>query len=161
MAPDTIYMKTIIIGMGNTILCDDGVGIRVARLLKDRLAGNESVEVCETHLAGMNIVPTIEGYGRAVIIDAIETEKPVPGALHRLRLEDLAATLHITSPHGTNLYTSIELAKRCGLSMPETITIFAIEIEDASTFSATCTPAVESRITEITEDIFSFIENIS
>ncbi len=152
-------MKTIIIGMGNTILCDDGVGIRVARVLKERLAGQGDIEVCETHLAGMNIVPMIEGYSRAVIIDAIQTENPVPGALHMLSLDDLAATLHLTSPHGTNLYTSIELAKRCGLSMPATVTIFAIEIEDASTFSASCTPSVENRVSEIAEDIFDFMNS--
>jgi hydrogenase maturation protease len=148
-------MKTTIIGMGNTILCDDGVGIRVARILKDRLAGNPDYDVHETPLAGMNLIPMLEGFERAIIVDAMETFDPVPGTLHKLSLKDFAATMHITSPHGTNLYTAVELGRRCGLAMPEAITIYAIEIEDASTFSSSCTPVIEGKINDIADTILS------
>jgi hydrogenase maturation protease len=148
-------MKTIIIGMGNTIMSDDGVGIRVARILKERLSNYPGIEVQETPLAGMNLVPMLEGFDRAVVIDAVETTNSVPGTLHKFDLNDLAATLHIISPHGTNLYTAVALGRRCGLQMPRSVMIFAIEIENTTTFSSECTPAVECRIAAIADEIMS------
>ena len=154
-------MKTIIVGMGNTILSDDGVGILVARDLMERLADYPYYEVMETPLAGMNLIPMLEGYDRAIIIDAIEVSNPVPGTLHNFDLSELAATMHVTSPHGTNLYTAVELGRRCGLQMPGKITIFAIEVENVTTFSSECTPAVEKCITEVAEEIIRYLKTES
>jgi hydrogenase maturation protease len=151
-------MKTVIIGMGNTIMSDDGVGILVARILKERLADNPEIEVHETPLAGMNLITMLEGFETAFVIDAIETTNPVPGVLHKFDLSELAATMHVTSPHGTNLYTAVELGRRCGLQMPQTVTIFAIEIENATIFSSECSPAVECRIPAIADEILSDLE---
>ncbi|HOX29118.1 MAG TPA: hydrogenase maturation protease [bacterium] len=146
-------IKTLIIGMGNIIMSDDGVGIRIARVLSDRLSGKQDVDVRETPLTGMNLVTMIEGYETAIIIDAIKTVEPAPGVLHKFDLDELALTMHITSPHGTNLYTAVELGRRCGLKMPRKITIFGIEIEDATVFSEECTPVIESRLSAIADEI--------
>ncbi len=72
-------MKTIILGMGNTIMSDDGVGIRVSRILKDMFSEYPDIEVRETPLAGLNIILLLEGYDRAYIIDAIKTRDGTPG----------------------------------------------------------------------------------
>ncbi|MFH1540078.1 MAG: hydrogenase maturation protease [bacterium] len=151
-------MKTIVLGMGNTILSDDGVGIHVARELKKMLNGKPDVEVSETHLAGLNLVSILEGHDRAIVIDAIETAGGAPGTLHTLDLEDFASTMHLTSPHGINLYTAVEMGRRCGMRMPEQVTIFAVEVDEQNTFSDTCTPLIENRIPEIAEQIFSYVK---
>jgi len=65
-------MKTLILGLGNLILSDDGVGPRVARELEGRLSQQE-VTVMEPSMAGLSL---LAGYDRAIIIDAIQLEAP-------------------------------------------------------------------------------------
>ncbi|MFH1857283.1 MAG: hydrogenase maturation protease [Candidatus Omnitrophota bacterium] len=146
-------VKTLILGMGNTILSDDGVGILLVRELKKSLAGRPGVDIRETPLAGLNLVYLLEGYHRAIIIDAMETRTPEPGKIHRLDLADFASTMHLTSPHGINLYTALEVGCRCGLRMPESVTILAIEVENTSTFSTRCSPHIETLMPEIKKNI--------
>jgi len=67
-------MKTLILGMGNPILSDDGIGIWVARALEGELSGGE-VTVMETSMAGLNLLELMADYDRAILIDAIKTGK--------------------------------------------------------------------------------------
>jgi len=68
-------MKTLILGMGNPIMGDDGVGIWAARALKDRFNEEEEVTVMETSMAGLNLLELMADYDRAILIDAIKTGK--------------------------------------------------------------------------------------
>ena len=65
-------MKTLVLGLGNPILSDDGVGLRVARELENRLDQQE-VTVVETSMAGLDLLDLLAGYDRAIIVDAIQT----------------------------------------------------------------------------------------
>lgn len=71
-------MKTLVLGMGNPILCDDGVGIRVARVLLEK-PQLPDVTIEEFSLAGMDLLELLSGYDRAIIIDAIEADGAKPG----------------------------------------------------------------------------------
>jgi hydrogenase maturation protease len=137
--------KTLILGLGNPILSDDGVGCRVAAALKDRLAGRE-VDVLEAGVAGLDSLDLLAGYDRAIIIDAIQTASGTPGRISRLETEALAATRHSGTPHDVNLATALELGRRLGLPLPEQIIIFAIEALDVTSFGETCTPAVAAAV---------------
>ena len=134
-------MKTVILGLGNPILCDDGVGIRVARELERRV-NREEVEVLETSLAGLRLLDLLAGYDRAVIIDAIETGKGKAGEIYRLGLEDFESAKHLSSVHDVDFATALDFGRQTGMSLPRQIVIFAIEAADTSTFSEECTPDV-------------------
>ena len=66
-------MKTIILGLGNPILSDDGVGNRVALELEDKLAQRQDVTVIETSMSGLSLIDMLAGYDKAIIVDAIQT----------------------------------------------------------------------------------------
>ncbi len=66
-------MKTIILGLGNPILSDDGVGNRVALELEDRVAERQDVAVMETSMSGLSLIDLLAGYDKAIIVDAIQT----------------------------------------------------------------------------------------
>ena len=138
-------MKTLILGLGNPILSDDGVGLRVAEELKGRLDQPE-VTVEETSMAGLSLLDMLLGYDRAIIIDAIQTVGGQVGQVYLLTPEVFDATRHATSPHGVGFATAIELGSRLGLALPQQIVIFAIEVADVSTFSEECTPEVRRAI---------------
>jgi hydrogenase maturation protease len=141
-------MKTLVLGLGNPILSDDGVGIRVAREVGEKL-NDPQVTVAETSGAGLRLLDFIAGYDEVIIIDAVQTEKGQAGQVYRMGPEDFSLTKHFTSPHQINLATALELGNVLNLAMPQKITIFAVEAKDITTFSENCTPEVEQAIPEV------------
>ncbi|MDD5094451.1 MAG: hydrogenase maturation protease [Dehalococcoidia bacterium] len=138
-------MKTVIIGLGNPILSDDGVGPRVAAVLEERLKGQD-LTVRETSLGGLSLVDLLAGYDRAIIIDAIQTVNGKPGEIYHLDAKDFDHTRHASSPHDLNFATALKFASQMGMVIPQQIDIFAVEAVDVTNFSETCTPEVERAI---------------
>jgi hydrogenase maturation protease len=141
-------MKTLVLGLGNPILSDDGLGIRVAREVTGQIH-DPQVAVSESSSAGLSLLDSIASYGRLIIIDAIQTKEGNVGQIYRLGLEDFSLTRYFSSPHPLNLATTLELGKMLGLAMPQEVTIFAVEAKDVSTFSEKCTPEIERVIPEV------------
>jgi hydrogenase maturation protease len=138
-------MKTLVLGVGNPILSDDGVGVLVVQELENRIDQRE-VTVMDTSLASLDVLELLSGYDKAIIIDAIQTEEGKAGQIYRLSPGAFDVTRNTASPHDVNFADSLELGKRLGLALPRQIVIFAIEIADASTFSEECTPEVRRAI---------------
>lgn len=143
-------MNTLILGMGNPILTDDGVGIKIARKLKE---DNPELEVAETSEAGMALLDFVVGYDKLIIIDSIKTEQGKPGELYKLGLEDFKPDMGFFSSHGVDIATAVELGRRAGYKMPEYISLYAVEIKDNSTFGEECTEEIEERIPFIVKQI--------
>ena len=141
-------MKTLVLGMGNPILSDDGAGIRVAQEVGKQL-NNPQVTVIETSEAGLRLLDSIVGYDKVIIIDAVQTEKGQAGQIHRMEPQDFSSAKHFSSPHQINLTTALELGKMLNLAMPQKITIFAVEAKDITTFSEKCSPEVEQAILKL------------
>jgi hydrogenase maturation protease len=138
-------VKTLVIGLGNPILSDDGVGPAIARELENKI-DPQVANVAEASLGGLNLLDLLVGYDRVIIIDAIKTENGKPGQIYRLDPEALTTTRYTASPHDVNLVTALELGKKLGLAMPQKIDIFAIEVSDTVNFREECTPAVAAAI---------------
>ena len=132
-------------GLGNPILSDDGVGLRVAEELKGRLDQPE-VTVMETSMAGLDLLDTLVSFDRAIIIDAIQTRDGKIGQVYRFEPEAFDDTRHASTPHDVNFVTALELGRRLGLDLPQRIIIFGIEVEDVTTYSERCTPEVMTAI---------------
>jgi hydrogenase maturation protease len=140
-------LKTLALGLGNPILTDDGVGCRVAAVLKKKIKSPD-VEVMEAAVSGLGLLDLFTGHDRIIIIDAIQTEKGTPGKIYRFGPGALANTLHAANPHDVNIATALELGKKLNLKMPREITFFAIEVADVTSFSEKCTPRVKKAIPE-------------
>jgi hydrogenase maturation protease len=139
-------MKTIVVGLGNPILSDDGVGIRVAQAVRERIGSGE-VEFLEASLGGLRLAEQLEGYDRVVLIDAIQTRGGVPGAIYHLTLEDIPS-YNADGAHDASLKTALQLVRQQGGKTPDadTVVIIAIETVNMLDFGETLTPAVEATI---------------
>ena len=137
-------------GLGNLILTDDGIGITIARKIKDR---NPLLEVIETSEAGIALLDFMVGYDRIILIDSIITGKGNPGELYKFELKDLKLSMNLSSAHGVDIATVFETGKKLGFKMPTHVSIYAIEITDNTTFGEKCTRAVEEKIPFITKEI--------
>ncbi len=154
--------KTIVIGLGNPILTDDGVGVKVAYAVEEALAGarRDDVTVTEASVGGLRLMELMEGYDRAVLVDAITGDTPHPGTIHTMTLGDLCAispTQHSASAHDTTLVTAFEAGRCLGIELPETVTIYAVEVENIIDFSETPTPAVAEAIPRVTAAVLKDI----
>ena len=143
-------MKTLILGLGNPILTDDGVGIKIAQNIKE---GNPDLEVIETSEGGIGLLDLVLGYDKLIIIDSIKTGQGKLGELYKLELEDLRPTVGLSSSHGIDIATAFKLGQRLGCRMPEHVSIYAVEIRDNTTFGEECTEEVEERIPFIARQI--------
>ena len=137
--------KTLILGMGNSLLSDDGVGLYVAAELRNKLNEPE-ITVMETGVAGLSLLDLLVGYERAIIIDAIQTVGGKAGQIYRLDPGAFDTARHTASAHGIDFTTALKFGKKLGLPLPQEIIIFAIEALDVSTFSEECTPKVKQAI---------------
>lgn len=145
-------VRTLILGVGSSILTDDSVGLVVAGLLGERLAGRDDVDVGVNEEAGFSLLEESLGYDRMVIIDSILTGRE-PGTVVRLSLEDLGRTIHSNSPHGANLATVMALGRQQKMDVPDEVVIYAIEVVDVLTFGEELTPALAARVDAIVDEI--------
>ena len=144
-------MKTLVLGLGNPILTDDGVGIYVVRALAGNHRGlplRDDVAFAEASVGGLRLLDAIAGYERVVMVDAIQTPDGEPGEVYRLCPSDLRASLHSGSTHDLSLPGALALGRGLGMRLPddEDIVIIAVEVEDVLTFGEACTPRVQAAI---------------
>jgi hydrogenase maturation protease len=150
-------MKTLVLGLGNEFLCDDGVGIVAARALKLRLNGRTDVEVVESSLAGLALVELLAGYERAIIIDAVKTGRSPAGTIYELSPEDLDPVA-APSPHYAGLPEVLAVAKELRLEFPKEIRILAMEVEDPHTIGCELSELVKRKLPELISRICSLLQ---
>lgn len=143
-------MKTLVLGLGNPILSDDAVGIRIAQGLKQKTSIHDVVGTSE---AGLALLDYAVGYDRLVIIDSIMTKEGKPGELYKLGLGDLKPGVNLSSSHGVDIATAFTLGEKLGYPMPRQVAIYAVEISDNTTLGEECTREVEDRIPFIVRQI--------
>jgi hydrogenase maturation protease len=150
-------MKTIILGIGNPILGDDGVGVHVVNELK-KCINNPGITIDEATTGGMNLLDLILGYDKAIIIDAVKTKDGENGEVKRIPLSDFS-TMHSCNPHDVSLIEAIEMAKKMGENrIPQKIIVIGVMMKEmpcqfgeklSKKIAATIPKAVELTLKEI------------
>ena len=142
----------LVIGLGNPLLSDDGVGLAVARLIEEaRMPG---VEVAYAHSGGLDLMELMVGYDQAVVIDALDTSyvpcpagAPLaPGQVVEMQGTNLESTRNAASSHSATLGEALEAARALGIEVPGPgkVRLFGIQAHDVITVS-------ESLTSELTE----------
>jgi len=154
-------MKTLLMGMGNPILCDDAVGVRLAKEFKERLNQIPDLDIIEEcSVGGLNLLDLITGYDRVLVIDSLLITGGVPGSWHSFTAPELCETIHLTNIHDTNFATALALGKAIGMALPElsNILIFGVKIKENRLFSESMSPELEESYSRYSSEIFQEIE---
>lgn len=159
-------MKTLVLGLGNELYGDDGVGIEVINTLKKELiaAGKNPtvilgpsgpIEFVASSLTGLALLDLILGYDRLIVIDTIKSDHPQTGRFKILEERDLR-DIPGPSPHYVSFPQMLKIAREVGLPVPQELTIIAIEAkniyhlgEDLSTEMKASLPAIINKIKSI------------
>lgn len=152
-------MKTILLGIGNPILGDDGIGIKILQILKKRITNNDIVFE-EAMTGGMNLLDIIKGFQKAILIDAIYDRQAPLGSVKRLSIHD-CATVHSCNPHDVSLAEAIQLATKLGEeNIPKEIIIIGIVLHETPVeFTEKISPKIAESIPKATKMILSEINH--
>ena len=133
---------TLVVGLGNPILGDDGVGWRVAERVRERFDDPDVAVLCLS-LGGLSLVEHLAGYRRAVIVDAMTTGAS-PGTLHRFDAVAAAdpGAQHTASVHDLSLATALALGRELGLDLPGEIAVVGVEAAPEFEFGEELSEAV-------------------
>lgn len=140
-------MKTMVIGLGNPILGDDGVGWKVAEEVRKQLPYDMSVNVDCLSVGGISLMEHLIGYDRAILIDAFALEEPI-GSILVLKLRDLPnySAFHTTNTHDTSLQNAIELGRSMGAPLPNEVDIVGIATHRIYDFGEELSPPVAEAV---------------
>lgn len=117
-------MQTVILGLGNELLGDEGVGVHTARLLQDE-ALPSGTKVIEVGTAIVNSMSEWEEADRIIVVDAMKGDG-APGTLYKIPLEDCSGSPCIASMHGFDIFRVMSLT---GRKQPPPVTVFGVEPE--------------------------------
>ena len=148
--------QTLILGLGNDLLADDGAGILVAEKLGQILKGKPGITVESTAMHGIALLDLFIGYHQAILIDAIKTGENKPGSIHQIDPDNLRPVA-VPSPHFTGLPEMLVVARELGLDFPENFRIVAIEVENTETIGGEMTEAVKRAIPEVCQLVLGML----
>jgi hydrogenase maturation protease len=150
----------LVIGLGNPILGDDGVGWAIARQVADCLRGNEHVEVDCLSLGGLSLMERMLGYREVILIDAIETGRCAVGTISVFELSELGepGLGHSASAHDASLQTALATALAMGGNVPERVEIVAVEARVGLDFTESLSLPVAAAVSTACERVLELIE---
>jgi hydrogenase maturation protease len=146
----------LILGIGNRILSDDGIGIKLIEDLQDEFK-HPLVRFETACTGGLEIVEMMQNYKDVLILDAIKTPGGRPGKIYYFTVDDFKETLHISNFHDISFLIALEFMKRSGLSVPENIRILAVEILEDSYFSEDFSGEIQKQYNTIRNKVRSYI----
>jgi hydrogenase maturation protease len=147
--------RTVVVGLGNPVLGDDGVGWRVADAVEERLraaaaAGLELAPVAVERLGvgGLRLMEFLTGFDEAIVVDAADFAERPAGEVRAWRFEELErrAVGRLDSVHDVSLAEALELGRRAGAELPATIWVVTVVARMTGVFSEALTPPVEAAV---------------
>lgn len=145
---------TVIIGMGNPQLSDDGVGLAVALAVAERLKDVMTLTVTELNTGGIRLMEAMAGFKRAVVVDAM-LSGATPGTVQRFDPKDFVTTRNTFSSHDTDFATAYELGLMAGVSLPEQLFFWGIEAREFDLFGERFTAEVAAAVPVAVERIIA------
>jgi len=152
MQQDGSPVQTLVLGVGNLLMSDEGVGVHAIQRLVAEYQLPEEVQVLDGGTLGMDLLYYLEDVENLLLVDAVEAHKE-PGALVRLEGDEVPAFLSIKiSPHQLGVPDMLAAAKLKGDSYPQRIVLWGVQPERLE-IGLDLSPKVESQVEQIIEHI--------
>ena len=151
--------EILVLGVGNDILMDDGIGPKLTRALQQKFK-SDFIKYDTLCIGGMELLEYIQGYKNVIFIDAIKTQNGIPGSVYYFTPDDFKETLHLSNLHDVSFLTALKMGKEIGLEIPERIDIIAVEIIEDMVFGESFTPPLQEKYDNILNEVSDFVESI-
>ncbi len=122
----------VVIGIGNLLLADEGVGVHVVHALEARAEEFPDVEFLDLGAGGVALLHVLVGRRKAVIIDCAFMDEP-PGAVRRFTPEGVSSVKRLSgfSLHEGDLLHMLDTARKLG-QVSDEVVIFGVQPSDVS-----------------------------
>jgi len=151
-------ISVLVLGIGNLVMSDDGVGVVVAQQLQQRFRFPDTVEVLDGGTLGLDLLPKLEHITHLIMIDAVETGER-PGTCVRLSGEELPIALQTkVSPHQMGLKDLLAVSELMGHS-PKEMVLIGVQpgsIEMAVGLTAAVEAVLENLISNVLFELANF-----
>jgi hydrogenase maturation protease len=152
---------TLVIGLGNPILGDDGVGWRVADEVERRLrAGPAPPPATVERLAvgGLALMERLVGCEGAIIVDSCLTDGE-PGAVRACSLAALAGRPvgHLDSTHDASFAGAMATGRALGAQLPDDVVVVTVDTHRCDVFDDALTAPVESAVDRAADEVMALI----
>lgn len=142
-------LSVLVLGIGNLVMTDDGVGVRVVQCLTSNYVFPAGVTVLDGGTLGLDLLPFLEDLTHLLIIDAMATGGP-PGTIARLTGDDIPVAFETKlSPHQMGLKDLLAVSILQGHVTPETV-LLGIQPE-AIELGVELSPSVEAKLQTLVE----------
>jgi len=148
-------LKILVLGLGNDLYGDDGVGLHVVRQLEQARAAHRvaptadfTVDYFACALSGLSLLDVIVGYDALILVDTILRSDPVTGRIRILEMADLR-DVPGPSPHYISIPQTLALGRSLGLKMPEKVKVVAVEAGNLHRLGEGLSEAMRQRLPEI------------
>lgn len=148
--------KLGVLGIGNTLKGDDGIGVVLVNRLQDKDIPGE-IEFHEVGTSGMNILHYLKDLESAVIVDAIRTEGE-PGDSVFFHPDEVDSDIEVRSTHDANLLEAIELSEAMG-ERPDRIVIMGVIPKDMP-IRDELSPSLQKKLPELVKKLRGKITSI-
>jgi len=137
----------MVLGVGNLLFTDEGVGIHTVQTLLEQYEFSENVSIEDGGVLGINLLGIISEADDLIVVDAIRNGG-APGTLYRLEGDDIPKRiLAKNSLHQVDLLEALTLCQALD-KVPETV-IVGVEPEDIETLSLELTPPVQDKMGDL------------
>ena len=146
----------VILGVGNILFSDEGIGIRVIEKLQEKFKFPENVSVEDGGTLGLALLGVISGADHLIIVDAIRNGGDV-GSLYRLDRESLPKRIRAkNSLHQVDLLEALTMCEVLG-RVPE-IVILGVEPSDIETLSIELTPTIQAKVGALVQMVLEEVD---
>jgi hydrogenase maturation protease len=147
--------KIVVLGVGNLLLADEGVGIHAIQALSER-ALPKDVELVDAGTTTLNLLPYLQEARRVIVIDSIKAGGS-PGDIYRCQPEDLVANRdQPMSLHQVDFVQLLQMADRLGYGVGPAV-IYGVEPGEIS-WSMELSPSVAAKMPRLLELVVAEIE---
>ena len=148
----------VILGIGNILLADEGVGVRVIERLEERYGFSDDVTLVDGGVLGLNLLGTLVDADHVVVVDAVRGHGH-PGSLYRLEENEIPE--HFTAKNSLHEVGFPEILAACrALGKAPDIVVVGVEPEDIETPSLDLTPAIQARMDEISAMVLEELDRL-
>ncbi len=157
-------MKTLVAGLGNPILGDDGVGWVVAKKVEEQIKSIHPAIKIECYaLAGISLMEQMIGFERVILIDSLNTGKYPQGEVVTFTLDSLEDLTfgHSASAHDLSLKQALVLGRSMNADLPDDqqVYVIAIEARHVYDFQESLTPEIEASVPIAVQEVLKVLKD--
>ena len=148
-------MATLVLGIGNLVMSDDGVGVKAVQELSRRYRFPPEVQLLDGGTLGLDLLPALEGKEMLLLLDAVETGS-LPGTIVRLEGDEIPVAMTTKlSPHQMGLKDLLAVASLTGVAFREQVLLgvqpeqIGMGLELSAPVAAALEPLLERALAEL------------